>query len=123
MRISDWSSDVCSSDLGAIKALLKLAPMTARRIGADGNEEEVSLDLVAVGDRLRVRPGEKVPVDGVVEDGRSSLDESMVTGESMPVTKANADNVIGVTLNQTGALVRLTEIGRASFRERVLQSR
>src|SRR3546814_16775028 len=59
---------------GAIKALLKLAPRTARRIGADGNEEEVSLDLVAVGDRLRVRPGEKVPVDGVVEDGRSSLE-------------------------------------------------
>src|SRR3546814_4260521 len=109
MRISDWSSDVCSSDLGAIKALLKLAPRTARRIGADGNEEEVSLDLVAVGDRLRVRPGEKVPVDGVVEDGRSSLDESMVTGESMPVTKATADNVIGGTLNQTGALVRSEE--------------
>src|SRR3546814_11915867 len=102
MRISDWSSDVCSSDLGAIKALLKLAPRTARRIGADGNEEEISLDLVAVGDRLRVRPGEKVPVDGVVEDGRSSLDESMVTGESMPVTKAKADKVIGGTLNQTG---------------------
>src|SRR3546814_14412361 len=107
MRISDWSSDVCSSDLGAIKALLNLAPKTARRIGSDGNEEEISLDLVAVGDRLRVRPGEKVPVDGVVEDGRSSLDESMVTGESMPVTKAKADHVIGGPPHQTSALVNL----------------
>src|SRR3546814_945009 len=126
MRISDWSSDVCSSDLertsGAIKALLKLSPRTGRRIGADGNEEEVSLDLVAVGDRLRVRPGEKVPVDGVVEDGRSSLDESMVTGESMPVTKAKADNVIGGTLNQTGALVILADkVGRDTVLARIVQ--
>src|SRR3546814_6059666 len=85
---------------GAIKALLNLAPKTARRIAEDGSEEEVSLDLIAVGDRLRVRPGEKVPVDGVVEEGRSALDESMVTGESMPVTKAVADVVIGGTMNQ-----------------------
>src|SRR3546814_4039176 len=86
------------------------------------NEEEVSLDLVAVGDRLRVRPGEKVPVDGVVEDGRSSLDESMVTGESMPVTKAKADNVIGGTLNQTGARVILADkVGRDTVLERIVQ--
>ena len=107
---------------GAIKALLNLAPKTARRIGADGNEEEVSLDLVAVGDRLRVRPGEKVPVDGVVEDGRSSLDESMVTGESMPVTKAKADKVIGGTLNQTGALVIVADkVGRDTMLARIVQ--
>jgi Cu+-exporting ATPase len=81
---------------------LGLAPKTARRLLADGSDEEVSLDDIAVGDRLRVRPGEKVPVDGIVEDGRSSLDESMVTGESMPVTKA-LGAVIGGTLNQTGA--------------------
>src|SRR3546814_2956541 len=86
------------------------------------NEEEVSLDLVAVGDRLRVRPGEKVPVDGVVEDSRSSLDESMVTGESMPVTKAKADNVIGGTLNQTGALVILADkVGRDTVLARIVQ--
>lgn len=89
---------------GAIKALLNLAPKTARKIGADGEEEEeVSLDQIIVGDRLRVRPGEKVPIDGIVEDGRSSLDESMVTGESMPTTKAAGDKVIGGTINQTGA--------------------
>ena len=107
---------------GAIKALLNLAPKTARRIGSDGNEEEISLDLVAVGDRLRVRPGEKVPVDGVVEDGRSSLDESMVTGESMPVTKAKADTVIGGTLNQTGALVIVADkVGRDTMLARIVQ--
>jgi Cu+-exporting ATPase len=89
---------------GAIKALLGLAPKTARRLRSDGSDEEVGLEI-AVGDRLRVRPGEKVPVDGTVEDGRSSLDESMVTGESMPVTKTKGDTVIGGTLNQTGALV------------------
>ena len=72
---------------GAIRALLDLAPKTARRVRDDGSDEEVSLDAVAVGDRLRVRPGEKVPVDGEVVEGRSSIDESMVTGESMPVTK------------------------------------
>ncbi|MFX8856603.1 copper-transporting ATPase, partial [Acinetobacter baumannii] len=76
-----------------------LAPKTARRLLANGEEEEISLEFVVVGDRLRVRPGEKVPVDGTVEDGRSSLDESMVTGESMPVTKARSDAVIGGTLN------------------------
>ena len=107
---------------GAIKALLNLAPKTARRIGADGNDEEVSLDQVAVGDRLRVRPGEKVPVDGKVEEGRSSLDESMVTGESMPVTKALGDAVIGGTINQSGALVmRAEKVGRDTMLARIVQ--
>lgn len=107
---------------GAIKALLNLAPKTARRITSDGNEEEVSLDLVALGDRLRVRPGEKVPVDGIVEDGRSSLDESMVTGESMPVTKSKDDKVIGGTLNQTGALVIVADkVGRDTMLARIVQ--
>ncbi|MDT3382140.1 heavy metal translocating P-type ATPase [Labrys neptuniae] len=90
---------------GAIRALLNLAPKTATRIGEDGSEEEITLDKVAVGDSLRIRPGEKVPVDGTVLEGRSSLDEALVTGESMPVAKAVGDSVIGGTLNQTGALV------------------
>jgi Cu+-exporting ATPase len=107
---------------GAIKALLGLAPKTARRLLANGEEDEVSLDLVGVGDRLRVRPGEKVPVDGTVEDGRSSLDESMVTGESMPVTKAKGDTVIGGTLNQSGALViEATKVGRDTMLARIVQ--
>ena len=107
---------------GAIKALLRLAPKTARRLLANGEDEEVSLDLVGVGDRFRVRPGEKVPVDGTVEDGRSSLDESMVTGESMPVTKAKGDSVIGGTLNQTGALVVVaTKVGRDTMLARIVQ--
>lgn len=89
---------------GAIPALLDLAPKTARRI-KDGAEEEVTLDQIAVGDRLRVRPGEKIPVDAIVRDGRSTIDESMVTGESMPVTREAGARVIGGTLNQTGALV------------------
>jgi Cu+-exporting ATPase len=107
---------------GAIKALLGLAPKTARRLLGDGSEEEVGLELVGVGDRLRVRPGEKVPVDGAVEDGRSSLNESMVTGESMPVTKTKGDTVIGGTLNQTGALViTATKVGRDTMLARIVQ--
>ncbi|MCG9915169.1 MAG: heavy metal translocating P-type ATPase [Phenylobacterium sp.] len=107
---------------GAIKALLNLAPKTARRIADDGSEEEVALELVVVGDRLSVRPGEKVPVDGVVEEGRSALDESMVTGESMPVTKTVADTVIGGTMNQSGALViRTDKIGRDTMLARIVQ--
>jgi P-type Cu+ transporter len=90
---------------GAIRALLDLAPQTARRLRHDGSDEEVALERVAVGDRLRVHPGEKVPVDGVVLDGRSSLDESLVTGESMPVTKDAGAHVMAGTLNQAGSFV------------------
>ncbi|MBN8812350.1 MAG: cadmium-translocating P-type ATPase [Sphingomonas sp.] len=107
---------------GAIKALLNLAPKTARRIAADGRDEEVSLELIAVGDRLRVRPGEKVPIDGVIEEGRSAIDESMVTGESMPVAKEAGGMVIGGTLNQSGALViRAEKIGRDTMLARIVQ--
>ncbi len=93
----------------AIRALLHLAPKTARRIRADGVEEDVSLDSIAVGDRLRVRPGEKVPIDGVVMEGTSSVDESMVTGEAIPVEKQVGDQLIGATLNGTGSMVMKTE--------------
>jgi Cu+-exporting ATPase len=107
---------------GAIRALLNLAPATGRRIAVDGSEAEVSLDLIAVGDRLRVRPGEKIPVDGVVEEGRSTVDESMVTGESMPVTKTIAAMVIGGTMNQSGALViRADKVGRDTMLARIVQ--
>lgn len=107
---------------GAIKALLDLAPKTARRLNTDGSEEEIALDLVATGDRLRVRPGEKVPVDGTVEDGRSAVDESLVTGESMPVTKDTGDRVIGGTLNRSGGLViRAEKVGRDTVLARIVQ--
>ncbi|WP_320203150.1 heavy metal translocating P-type ATPase [Agrobacterium rosae] len=107
---------------GAIKALLNLAPKVARRIAEDGTEEDVAVDAVVRGDRLRVRPGEIVPVDGIVEDGRSSLDEAMVTGESMPVTREAGDHVIGGTLNQTGALViRAEKVGRDTMLSRIVQ--
>lgn len=89
----------------AIQALLGLAPKTARRINADGNDEDVPLDRVQPGDRLRVRPGEKIPVDGIVREGRSGVDESMVTGEPIPVEKNPGDPVIGATVNGTGSLV------------------
>src|SRR5262249_5337519 len=90
---------------GAIRALLDLAPKTAPRLRDDGGDEEVTLDAIAVNDRLRVRPGEKVPVDGVVIEGRSSIDESMVTGESMPVTKTVGNEIVAGTINQSGAFV------------------
>ena len=107
---------------GAIKALLDLAPKTALRLKDDGTDEEVSLDAIAVGDRLRVRPGEKVPVDGELIDGRSSLDESMVTGESMPVTKESGAKVIAGTLNATGGFVmRAEKVGRDTMLARIVQ--
>src|SRR5215210_3973973 len=107
---------------GAIRALLDLAPKTARRIRPDGSEEEVNLDMIQVGDCLRVRPGEKVPVDGEVIEGRSSIDESMVTGESMPVTKEAGAPAIGGTINQTGALViRADKVGRDTMLSRIVQ--
>ena len=107
---------------GAIRALLDLAPKMARRLNAGGSEEEVSLELVIVGDRLRVRPGEKVPVDGEVVEGRSSLDESMVTGESMPVTKEKGSKVIGGTLNTTGSVVmRAEKVGRDTMLAQIVQ--
>src|SRR5699024_1856734 len=99
----------------AIRSLLGLAPKTARRINADGTEEDVPLTHVHEGDRLRVRPGEKVPVDGVVEEGASSLDESMLTGEPVPVSKGPGDKVIGATMNTSGALViRAEKVGSAT---------
>jgi P-type Cu+ transporter len=107
---------------GAIRALLDLAPKTARRIRADGQDEEVALDAIVVGDRLRVRPGEKVPVDGMIVEGRSALDESMVTGESMPVTKQVGDKVIAGTLNTTGGFVmRAEKVGRDTMLARIVQ--
>jgi Cu+-exporting ATPase len=93
----------------AIRQLLGLAPKTARRIDANGSEEDVPLGHVHAGDRLRVRPGEKIPVDGRVIEGRSSVDESMITGEPMPVDKAPGDRVVGATINQTGALIIVAE--------------
>src|SRR5688572_9891772 len=93
----------------AIKALLGLAPKTARRVNAAGTEEDVTLDQVRPGDHLRVRPGEKIPVDGTVIDGSSSIDESMVTGESIPVEKRAGDRVIGATVNGTGSFVMRAE--------------
>ncbi|MBX6323520.1 MAG: HAD-IC family P-type ATPase, partial [Rhodospirillaceae bacterium] len=98
---------------GAIRALLDLAPRTARRLRPDGADEEIALEAVQPGDRLRVRPGEKVPVDGVVAEGRSAVDESMVTGESMPVGKGPGDRVIGGTVNQSGGFVMTAKrVGR-----------
>lgn len=93
----------------AIKSLLGLSPKTTRRINADGIEEDVPLTDVHIGDMLRIRPGEKVPVDGVVTEGGSAVDESMLTGESMPVTKDVGDKLIGATLNTNGALVMRSE--------------
>jgi Cu+-exporting ATPase len=98
-----------SQTSSAIRALLRLAPSTARRLPPDGTEEDVPLEHVQVGDRLRVRPGEKIPVDGVVLEGRSAVDESMVTGESMPVEKTAGSRVIGGTVNATGGFVMRAE--------------
>lgn len=107
---------------GAIRALLDLAPKTARRVLADGTDEDVGLDAVAVGDRLRVRPGEKVPVDGVLLEGRSSVDESMITGESMPVTKEVGSTLIGGTMNQTGGFImEAGKVGRDTMLSQIVR--
>ncbi|MDN8002800.1 heavy metal translocating P-type ATPase [Burkholderia multivorans] len=111
-----------SQTSAAIKALLGLAPKTARRINPDGSEEDIPLSHVHVGDSLRVRPGEKVPVDGVVTDGTSSLDESMITGEPIPVTKRVGDHVIGATMNATGSLViRSEKVGSQTVLSQIVQ--
>ncbi|MEW6597021.1 MAG: heavy metal translocating P-type ATPase [Pseudomonadota bacterium] len=107
---------------GAIKALLDLAPKTARRVRPDGADEEVTLDLVGVGDRLRVRPGEKVPVDGELVEGRVSIDESLVTGESMPVTKEAGAKVIAGSINKTGSFtMRAEKVGADTLLSRIVQ--
>lgn len=111
-----------SQTSSAIRALLDLAPKTARRVNAAGSDEDISLDLVQTGDRLRVRPGEKVPVDGVLVEGNSSVDESMVTGEPIPVAKSTGDRVIGATINGTGAFVMLAEkVGADTLLSRIVQ--
>ncbi|QLZ68022.1 copper-translocating P-type ATPase [Legionella sp. PC1000] len=106
----------------AIRALLKLAPDSAHRIKNDGSEEEVSLDRINIGDLLRVRPGEKIPVDGEVQEGRSFVDESMVTGEPIPVTKEAGAKVIGATINQTGSFVmKALHVGSDTMLSRIVQ--
>ncbi|MBI1684911.1 heavy metal translocating P-type ATPase [Caulobacter hibisci] len=107
---------------GAIRALMDLAPKTARRVRSDGTDEEVTLDLITVGDSLRVRPGEKVPVDGEVLEGRVSIDESMVTGESMPVTRGPSDKVVGGAINKTGSFVmRAEKVGADTLLSQIVQ--
>jgi P-type Cu+ transporter len=111
-----------SQTSAAIKSLLGLAPKTARRIRPDGTEEDVALTHVHIGDILRIRPGEKVPVDGVVTEGRSAVDESMLTGEPVPVSKRIGDKVIGATLNTSGALVMRSEhVGSATMLSQIVQ--
>jgi P-type Cu+ transporter len=107
---------------GAIRALLNLAPKTARRVRPDGSDEDVDLDRVSVGDRLRVRPGEKIPVDGEIVEGRSAIDESLLTGESMPVSRGVGERAIAGALNQTGAFVmRADRVGRDTVLARIVQ--
>ena len=107
---------------GAIRALLDLTPKTARLVKDDGSDKEISLEAVQVGDRLRVRPGEKVPVDGIVVEGRSTLDESMLTGELMPMTKENGSRVTGGTLNKSGSFVmRAEKVGRDTLLSQIVQ--
>ncbi len=107
---------------GAIRALLDLSPKVARRLTLEGADEDVSLDHVSIGDKLRVRPGERVPVDGQILDGRSAIDESLVTGEAMPVTKSVGENVIGGSMNQSGAFVmRADKVGRDTVLAQIIQ--
>ena len=111
-----------SQTSAAIKALLGMAPKTARRLNDDGTEAEVPLAHIHVGDRLRVRPGEKVPTDGVVLEGSSSVDESMISGEPMPVEKRTGDKVVGATMNRNGALViRAEKVGSATVLSQIVQ--
>lgn len=111
-----------SQTSGAIRALLELAPPTANRVDADGNEAQVSLDELANGDRLRVRPGEKIPVDGEIEDGHSSVDESMISGEPIPVEKRSGYAVIGGTVNGTGSFVMLvTQVGDSTLLSQIVR--
>lgn len=111
-----------SQTSAAIKSLLGLAPKTARRINENGQEEDVLLDQLHVGDTLRVRPGEKVPVDGVVVSGTSSIDESMITGEPIPAQKKTGDKVVGATLNTTGALtIRAERVGAETMLSQIVQ--
>ncbi len=106
----------------AIRALLNLAPKTALRVNADGSEEDVALDIVQLNDRLRIRPGEKVPVDGVVAEGRSAVDESMLTGEAVPVEKVPGETLTGATLNGTGALIMVaTRVGAATMLSQIVE--
>jgi len=109
-----------SRTAGAIRALLQLAPKTARRIRPDGSEEDVAIDVVVPGDRLRVRPGESIPADGIVEEGESTVDESMITGEPMPVSKSAGTPVTGATVNATGSFVmRVEQVGADSLLARI----
>ncbi|MFZ2629587.1 MAG: heavy metal translocating P-type ATPase [Rugosibacter sp.] len=111
-----------SQTSAAIKSLLGLAPKTARRIAVDGSEEDIPLTHVHIGDRLRVRPGEKVPVDGVVEEGASAVDESMLTGEPIPVSKQPGDKLIGATINANGSLImRAEKVGAATTLAQIVQ--
>lgn len=111
-----------SQTSAAIKSLLGLAPKTARRIQADGSEEDIEIINVHVGDLLRIRPGEKVPVDGIVTEGSSAVDESMLTGEPVPVTKRLGDKVIGATLNTNGSLIMRSErIGSSMMLSQIVQ--
>jgi Cu+-exporting ATPase len=106
----------------AIRALLNLAPQKARLVGRDGSEQDVSLEQIQKGDKIRVRPGEKIPVDGVVLEGSSSVDESMVTGESIPVEKQSGSPVVGATVNGTGSLlIRAEKVGAESLLSRIIQ--
>jgi len=107
---------------GAITALLNLAPKTARRLDHDGHETDINAEDVLPGDKLRIRPGESIPVDGIVVEGKTTVDESMVTGESMPVTKTEGDPVIGGTINQTGSLIiRAEKVGDETMLSRIVQ--
>ena len=106
---------------GAIRALLDLAPKTALRVNADGSDEEISLDLVQLGDHLRVRPGDSIPVDGVVIEGHSAVDESMLTGEAVPVEKTHGDSITGGTLNKSGSFVmEAKRVGAATMLSQIV---